>query len=562
MGYPLEEIQAKRDPRTRFYVDPVRIVWGTEEEGALENEEVLLAGLDGQSSLSAVNPFVLRNQGKPVGILLDFGIELHGGVQICVWQGDHPLRVAKLRVRFGESVMEAMSDVGGELNATNAHAMRDQVIEVSYLGATEIGNSGFRFVRIDLIDEHHFLELRSIRAVLLYRELEYKGSFKSNDQLLNEIWLTGAYTVHLNMQDYIWDGIKRDRLVWTGDMHPETSTIAAVFGNHEIVPASLDFKRDRYPLPNWMTMPTYSIWWMIIQHDWYMNYGDLAYLEQQREYLVGLVQQLTQVVKEDGSIDIPFPFLDWPSSSNPEGVKAGVHALFVWAFRVGGDLCRWLGEEETGTLCDTYAARLAAIVPSHHGSKQAAALLALTGLMDPIETNEKVIAPHSPKGYSTFYGYYILKARGLAGDITGTLKSIRDYWGGMLSLGATTFWEDFDIDWLQNAARIDEITPEGKVDVHGAYGGYCYQGYRHSFCHGWASGPTAWLTEYVLGVRVEEPGCRTIRIRPNLGDLSWVEGTFPTPFGILHIRHERLDDGTIHSDIQAPEGIHIRMGDE
>ncbi|MFQ9800204.1 MAG: hypothetical protein ACLR23_16090 [Clostridia bacterium] len=32
----------------------------------------------------------------------------------------------------------------------------------------------------------------------------------------------------------------------------------------------------------------------------------------------------------------------------------------------------------------------------------------------------------------------------------------------MLSLGATTFWEDFDLRWLENAARIDELTPEEK----------------------------------------------------------------------------------------------------
>ncbi|CAM3758834.1 alpha-L-rhamnosidase C-terminal domain-containing protein [Marinicrinis lubricantis] len=559
MSKSYDKLRMEKDPRTRAYVDPVRIVWKSDEPGAIENETVLLEGLDGQSSLSAVNPFNLRNKGKPAGILLDFGIELHGGVQICVWQGDHPDRVAKLRVRFGESAMEAMSDIGGERNATNAHAMRDQIIEVSYLGATEIGNSGFRFVRIDLMDENHHLELRSIRAVFLYRELDYLGSFKCSDPLLENIWMTGAYTVHLNMQDYLWDGIKRDRLVWTGDMHPETSTIQAVFGSHDIVPRSLDFKRDRYPLPQWMTMPTYSIWWIIIQHDWYMQNGDYAYLAEQRDYLRGLLRQLTQVIGEDNSIDIPRPFLDWPSSSNPTGVKAGVHALFVWAFEIGAKLSRLLNDEDTAELCDKYVKRLKATVPPHNGSKQAAALLALTGMIDLKEANDQVIAPESPKGYSTFYGYYILKARGAAGDIEGAMQSIREYWGGMLSLGATTFWEDFDIAWLENAARIDELTPEGKVDVHGAYGGYCYQGYRHSFCHGWASGPTAWLTEYVLGVRILEPGCRTIRIEPNLGDLEWAEGTYPTPHGILEIRHEKKADGSIATTVKAPKGVTIHQ---
>ena len=54
------------------------------------------------------------------------------------------------------------------------------------------------------------------------RDLQYLGSFECSDERLNTIWQTGAYTVHLNMQDYLWDGIKRDRLVWIGDMHPET----------------------------------------------------------------------------------------------------------------------------------------------------------------------------------------------------------------------------------------------------------------------------------------------------------------------------------------------------
>ena len=56
----------------------------------------------------------------------------------------------------------------------------------------------------------------------------------SNDERLNRIWQTGAYTVHLNMQDYLWDGIKRDRLVWIGDMGPETMTVLSVFGNQDI----------------------------------------------------------------------------------------------------------------------------------------------------------------------------------------------------------------------------------------------------------------------------------------------------------------------------------------
>lgn len=82
----------------------------------------------------------------------------------------------------------------------------------------------------------------------------------------------------------------------------------------------------------------------------------------------------------------------------------------------------------------------------------------------------------------------------------------------MLKLGATTFWEDFDISWTENAAGIDEIVPEGKTDIHGDFGKHCYKQFRHSLCHGWASGPTAFLSQKVLGIEILEPGCKKVRI--------------------------------------------------
>jgi hypothetical protein len=110
---------------------------------------------------------------------------------------------------------------------------------------------------------------------------------------------------------------------------------------------------------------------------------------------------------------------------------------------------------------------------------------------------------------------------------------------------------------MENAGRIDEMPASGFVDVHSEYGDYCYVGLRHSFCHGWASGPTAWLSEYVLGVKVLEPGCTKIAIEPQLGNLSWVEGTYPTPNGIIEVRHEKQANGEIKSDIVVPDGIEV-----
>ncbi|HBP37785.1 MAG TPA: alpha-L-rhamnosidase, partial [Clostridiales bacterium] len=102
-----------------------------------------------------------------------------------------------------------------------------------------------------------------------------------------------------------------------------------------------------------------------------------------------------------------------------------------------------------------------------------------------------------------------------------------------------------------------ELTPAGKIDIHGDTGSHCFTGYRKSLCHGWAAGPTPWLSEHILGIRVLEPGGTTISITPDLGGLDWAEGTYPVPQGIIRVRHERQPDGRIASSIEVPPGVRV-----
>ncbi len=553
--------EAQSTATIRRYLSPVKILWKTENADTnIINAQRLLQPGNGQADLANKNMCILKSgNGVHPALLLDFGKELHGGLQIVtgMYKSGKPV---KLRVRFGESASEAMSDIEPKQNATNDHAMRDMIVQVPWLGKLEVGNTGFRFVRIDLSDDNTELQLKEVRAIFIFRDLKYLGTFNSSDTLLNKIWLTGAYTVHLNMQDYLWDGIKRDRLVWIGDMHPETSTIASVFGYNEVVPKSLDLARDITPLPQYMNgMITYSMWWVIIHRDWYMHNGDLNYLKQQKDYLVKLLNHYMTKIGDDNKekLNDGMRFLDWPSSENPKGIDAGMHAMLVMTLQAGSDLCKILNDPATAKKCDDAVARLKKYVPDPNGSKQAAALLALSGLVPAEKANKEVISVGGVKNFSTFFGYYMLQAKAKAGDYQGSLDAIRDYWGAMIKLGATTFWEDFNINWLPNASRIDELVPEGKKDIHGDYGAYCYIGFRHSLSHGWASGPTPWLTEHVLGIKVLAPGCRVIKVEPHLGDLKFAEGTFPTPYGIVKVKHTKLANGKIHSDISAPKEVKI-----
>lgn len=548
---PLIEGKAVKSPLTSFVIQPTCVVWKSDK--GVEHAENLLLPHSGQAVLKEPVPPLVIKPGS--GIVLDFGTELAGSVELFtpITKGhDMP----SVHLRFGESVAETMSNIG-ERGAQNDHALRDVMIKVPWLGKTTVGRSGFRFVRIDNADAKINLELTQVRAILTIRDIPYVGSFKCSDERLNKIWQTGAYTVHLNMQDYLWDGIKRDRLVWLGDMHPEVSVIDCVFGFNEVVPKSLDMTRDVTPVTDWMNgISSYSMWWILIHEEWFQHHGDLEYLKKQQAYLTALLKRLTTYVKADGREKLNgMRFLDWPTADNKVAVHEGLQAMMTLTMESGARLCEILGDPDTAKLCTDTATLLRKHVPESSGRKSPAALLSIAGFRDPTDVSNQVLKKDGPSDLSTFYGFYVLNALAKSGDIDTGLDFISQYWGGMLDFGATTFWEDFDLAWTKDAGPIDQLVAPGKKDLHGDFGAYCYVGFRHSFCHGWAGGPTAWLSRNILGVAPAAPGFSKVKIHPNLGHLQWAEGTYPTPKGPIHVRLDKQADGSIKETVDVPKGV-------
>ncbi|MDR2915567.1 MAG: alpha-L-rhamnosidase [Tannerella sp.] len=556
---------AEPDPLDRIYLSPQRIVWtyGGSDGKLVQNTEVLLRAGNGQANMARNTEYcrMTSTETEKASILLDYGRELHGGIQLVMGFGSDR-RPSLVRIRFGESVGEANSQT---LNtewkvgfSTDDHAKRDIIMEIPRDGSIEIGNTGFRFVRIDLLENNRTIAVKEARAILRIRNIPYIGSFRSNDERLNKIWMTAAYTVHLNMQEYLWDGIKRDRMVWLGDMHPEVMAIKDVFGNNPIVPQSLDLACELYPLPGWMNgMSAYSFWYLIIHKEWYYHHGDLVFLQKHKDYIVGLIDYIVGHIGEDGNETFGRKFLDWPSSPNQAGVESGYRALLVWALKDAIDLCKILNQPVAAQKCEQGITNINKQLKSTNGLKQAAALMAIAGTMDAKKACDEVVSVDGPKGFSTFYGYYMLEAQAKAGQYQEAIDVIRQYWGGMLDMGATSFWEDFDLEWTKNAFRLDQMPVEGKKDIHGDFGAYCYPGYRHSLCHGWSAGPAAWLSQHVLGVQIMEPGCKAVKIEPQLGDLEWVEGTYPTPYGPIKVSHKKLAGGKVETKVEAPRQVKI-----
>ncbi len=127
---------------TRNYLTPQRIVWLSDTTGKfVQNAESILKPGIGQADLNLGDYLTLvSDKESQPGIILDFGFEIQGGIEI-ITTGNNANPSGKVRIRLGESIGEAMSEVG-EDGATNDHAMRDFEVLLPWLGRLEVGESG------------------------------------------------------------------------------------------------------------------------------------------------------------------------------------------------------------------------------------------------------------------------------------------------------------------------------------------------------------------------------------------------------------------------------------
>ena len=421
-------------------------------------------------------------------IVLDFGAELNGGIRILTFRAkDTPVRI-----RFGESLTECCAELGGKQNATNDHSLRDFTVNLQDYSDMTFGGTGFRFVRLDFFGDAQIKSVVAENYILRKKPLYV---YKGKDKEIAKIFSTAKRTVDLCAAgDYLWDGIKRDRLVWIGDIHPEMLALTTLYGRINIIEKSLDFVKAQTPLPNFMNnFPTYSMWWIIIVADYLAATNAEDFTEKQIEYIKCLIDLMSDNVSKDGELCYPFLFVDWQTHEKPDEIQ-GSRAINIIAVKKAIEVLKRFNENTN--KAEDLLKRLLKKEITVESSKSVLGLKYFAvGLT---ERDKKKLLEGGVSGFSTFMSYYILKAIA-SFDKEKAVEMLKEYYGAMLNKGATTFWEDFNISWAENSCRIDEMPKKGEKDIHGDFGAYCYTGFRHSLCHGWSAGVIKFIKEFANG---------------------------------------------------------------
>ena len=535
---------------------PKRIV----NSSNISNADVLLLEDHLQVDLAITNDVTLHDKDY---IIFDFGKEISGGIRILT---SHISKENSVRIRFGESISEACSDINPESGATNDHSPRDIVTTIPALSDLNFGQTGFRFVRLDFSGD--FWMIQHVAAVLDIDEREEVGTFNSDDQLLNDIWNAASYTLRLNLHNgLIWDGVKRDRLCWIGDAYNEIKALMCLYNKQEEIANVIDFsvssieatvaKKKTINIPS-----TYCLWWILILVLKYEHDYDANYLLKYKNLIKDIIDFVNEFTDENGDVLMPRNFIDWSShpleDNTPEDeIKksdelVGVRALTLLTYKKLKEILDSIGEH---SFDDVLTSSIDILEKANYDIIKFKQCAAFTYFAD--KANEKIInvlTSGGANGLSTFQSYYILSALGELKRYDEALSILKEYYGSMLALGATTFFEDFDIKWMENANRIDELLQPGKIDFHLTYGQFCYKKLRHSLCHGWGAGVIPYVVEYIIGLK--QIWKNEFVLNPHLSNLKYINYRYPVVNGYINIKIQNKN-GKLNIEVQCPQNIKV-----
>ncbi|MGH9586426.1 MAG: alpha-L-rhamnosidase C-terminal domain-containing protein [Acidobacteriaceae bacterium] len=537
---------------SQYHLQAMKVGHVYPNAGALSNVDALTQAAPG-TELEVKLPQTRVDAYHAPQIVLDFGREVVGRLELVSDSNES----GRVTIQYGESAEEAFHQ---------PYLGIDPVYIAPH--ATAYGpKSAFRYALIRFTGGKD-VRYKAIELAGIQYPVKYRGYFESSDAALNQMWTVGAYTAHLCMQDDIWDAPKRDRGRWMGDLDVSGRTIEDAFGDRFLMSETLDRLLGQAPIRQDVNgIPGYSAFWVTGETHYYRHVGSMQQLESVH---TRLVQLLSYMEKEMDSRQLfadknhAWPFVDWSPDLNgldPETLRA-TQMEFYAAFRDGTYLLRQLHDTANADRFEKEAAAMKAAAQQYlldpsgsFGTRwQTNAYAVLSGVANPaqyaaiwknslasvghVKYNALIVTP--------YYNYYVVSAMAKMGHRQAALDWIRQYWGGMLDEGATSFWEGYDPAWYKGD------------DFHASLQADNMSGYRVSLAHGWSSGVTPWLMEQVLGIQSTGQGFSSVSIRPDLLDLKWVKGAEPTPRGLLGVAIKKDGAGTL-TTINLPAGTVARV---
>ena len=419
----------------------------------------------------------------------------------------------------------------------------------------------YRYLQLDIETKDQPLVMNDIFSLFTAYPFTENASFKSNRNDLEKIWQTGWRTARLCAMDTYVDCPYYEQLQYVGDTRIQALISLYVSGDDRLMKKAIDdiahsaipegLTQSRYPSRDLQVIPTFSLWWVCMVHDFWMHKKDDAFINSHLNRIQQVLQWYEEKMGSNGMMGKLqwWQFVDWawPRVNEvelggvPPGVRDGGSSIislqYAYTLQRAAGLMERFGKKD---LADKYTAKYKSIIAKTYAlcwdatkglladtyekksySQHANILAVLTDAIPPAKQKELVLKIMNDKEitqctyYFKFYLFEAVRKVKLGDQFLDMLKP----WQDMLNRGLTTFAEQAD------PTRSD--------------------------CHAWSASPNYELLSLVCGVRPSSAGFRTVNIEPAMGELNKVEAKIPHPGGFIIVKLDR-NGNKISGEIELP----------
>ena len=376
----------------------------------------------------------------------------------------------------------------------------------------------------------------NVRRQMLHWPMDMKAAgFRSSSPELNRLYEFCKYTMLATSFAGVYVDGDRERIPYEADAYINQLGHYAVDADYALARKTFEWLMEH---PTWPTeWKQYMI--MIAWNDWMWS-GSTGLVARYYDRLVkekllldwaradALVVSVPKRARADSG-DI----VDWPVGERDgfvfRPVNAVVNAFHYRNLLQMAEIAAALGKKEDETNFRARAGRVKAAYETvfyrprlcayadgegtDHTSLHANAAALACGLV-PAERKRAIADFLVAKGMacSVYFAQYLLEALFEGGRADAAVRLMtaggERSWMGMMEQGSTLAMEA----WSLKAKR------------------------NQDWNHAWGTAPLNIIVRYVLGVRPTKPGFAEYEVKPQLGGLTFVEGTVPTPRGPIHVR--------------------------
>ena len=399
----------------------------------------------------------------------------------------------------------------------------------------------FRYVRLTVKTEADALTLQDFKSVFTGFPFQAKAALKTDNPLIPQLLDVGFRTARLCAMETYMDCPYYEQLQYIGDARIQALVSLYYAGDERLVRQALDhmdhsriaegITLSRYPTDLHQQIPTFSLWYIGMLHD-YLRYGkDPSFLKNKLSGMRGILDYFSRFEGTDGTLqNIPYwTFSDWVNAwprgiapVGPSGRSAVIDFQYVWILQNAAEIERYFGYPELAARYETKVKALKPVLHKlywdaarglyadtevHDKFSQHANSLAILAGFDASGVSSKLLNDKDLAPASIYFKYYLHLALTKAGQGNDYMKWL-DKWKENIDMGLSTWAETSDI----STSRSD--------------------------CHAWGASPNIEFFRIVLGVDSDAPAFAKVKIEPHLGELKEVEGVVPHPQGEIQVQYK------------------------